>query len=139
MDVLRTATSFMGNVEPEGRDHKQEDIAIRLSALLGPIMLYWYHFHYSNTRISPHTGHDDNIARNFVKLLFRTEKPDEFAVRVVDISLILYAEHDFNASTFVARATASTLSDLYSALTAAIGTLRGPLHGGANEAAMEFL
>lgn len=99
-------------------------------------MMYWYHFAHSGIRINEHTGPKDTIAENFVKLMHQTDKVDPLIVKAVDVSLILYAEHDFNASTFAARVTVSTLADFYSGVTTAIGTLRGPLHGGANEAVM---
>lgn len=102
-------------------------------------MIYWYHFAHSGIRIVEHTDPRDTIAANLVKLLQRKTTVDPLIVKAVDVSLILYAEHDFNASTFAARVTVSTLSDFYSGITSAIGTLRGPLHGGANEAVMQYL
>lgn len=103
-------------------------------------MFYWYHFHKNGKRIETETDKNDSIAMNILKLLYNDGKtPDELLVKVMDVSLILYAEHDFNASAYAARTTASSLSDFYSCITTAIGTLRGPLHGGANEAAIRFL
>lgn len=142
MDVLRTTSSVLGTLEPETEKNCQIGITLRLIAIFGPSLLYWYHFHKSNgqTRINTYTGPADTIASNFMKLLYNDGKEiDPLIVRTFDVSLILYAEHDFNASTFAARVTVSTMSDFYSGITSAIGTLRGPLHGGANEAAMEFL
>lgn len=142
MDVQRTVTSVMGTLEPEdGIEVTATSIAIRLVALLGPALLYWHHFHKSGLRLEGFTGPDDSVAENFMKLMILkfNEPLDPIIVKTIDISLILYAEHDFNASTFAARVTASTRADFYAAITSAIGTLRGPLHGGANEAAMEFL
>lgn len=140
MDVMRTVASMMGTLEPESESNTQIDISIRLVALFGPCLLYWYHFHKSGTRLETNTSKTDSISKNFLKLLYNDGKePDDLLVKTFDVSLILYAEHDFNASTFSARVTVSTQSDFYSGITAAIGTLRGPLHGGANEAAMEFL
>eukprot|EP01027_Heterolobosea_sp_BB2_P005162 GEZU01007924.1.p1 GENE.GEZU01007924.1~~GEZU01007924.1.p1 ORF type:complete len:357 (-),score=72.69 GEZU01007924.1:55-1026(-) len=148
MDVHRTACSLLGNLEPESATptdpkdpYSQYNIADRLIALFGPIILYWYHFHNSGgIRIETYTKPCDTIAKNFVKLLRNDPaEPDELVVRAIDVSLILYAEHEFAASTFAARITASTLSDIYSAITSAIGTLRGPLHGGANEAAWKLI
>ena len=138
MDIMRTITSVLGILEPENQFNNSIDISIRLIALYGPCLIYWYHFHHSNIRINEHTGEYDTVAENFLKLL-KGSQPSEIEVRTVDISLILYAEHDFNASTFSGRVVVSTKSDFYSGICAAIGALRGPLHGGANEAAMEFL
>lgn len=138
MDVLRTGCSFLGTLEPE--HHPQEDqyrIADRLLAIFPGMLLYWYHFHQSGKRIEVESS-EDSIAGHFLQLLHQ-QKPDALQRHVVDVSLILYAEHEFNASTFAARVTAATRSDFYSAITSAIGTLRGPLHGGANEAAMELI
>ncbi len=138
MDVLRTACSMLGTLEPEV-DPKTEQykIADRLLALFPGMLTYWYHFSHSGKRINEETD-EPSIAGHFLHLL-HGKKPDELHRRVVDVSLILYAEHEFNASTFAARVTAATLSDFYSAITSAIGTLRGNLHGGANEAAMELI
>lgn len=139
MDVMRTISSMLGMLEPENSKNKQLDIAIRLIAVFGPALLYWYHFVNSGLRINTETDPNDSIAANFMKLLSLKDSVDSRLVKTFDVSLILYAEHDFAASTFAARITASTLSDFYSCITSAIGTLRGPLHGGANEAAMDFL
>ena len=140
MDVMRCVSSVLGTLEPEnGQDINQYSISIRLVALFGPALLYWYHFHKNGVKINGYTGDNDSVALNFMKLMTLKNEVDPLLVKTVDISLILYAEHDFNASTFNARVTASTLSDFYSCITSAIGTLRGPLHGGANEAAMHFL
>lgn len=114
---------------------------MRLVALFGPCLLFWYHFHWNKVEIDGYTGMDDSVATNFMKLFTRKDIKDidPLMIRCFDISLILYAEHDFNASTFAARVTTSTRSDIYSGVTSAIGTLKGNLHGGANEAAMEWL
>ena len=107
--------------------------------LFGPALLYWFHFCTSGLKIKTETDQTDTVAMNFLNLYHLTEQVDPLMVKTLDISLILYAEHDFNASTFAARCTVSTMSDFYSGITSAIGTLRGPLHGGANEAAMKLL
>lgn len=139
MDVMRTICSVMGILEPESEDRKnQEEKVIRLLSMFGPALLYWYHFANSGKRIQEQTSADDSIAANFMKLLHQNEVP-ELQIKVFDISLILYAEHDFNASTFANRITISTLSDIYSGICTGIGTLKGNLHGGANEAAMALL
>ena len=137
MDVLRTGCSLLGNLEPEGDFSRQLDVADRLLAAFPSILLYWWRFHQDGKRIDTVTD-DDSIAGHFLHLL-HGEAPSEFHRRVLDVSLILYAEHEFNASTFTARVIAATLSDFHSAVTGAIGALRGPLHGGANEAAMELI
>ncbi|MDC0534603.1 2-methylcitrate synthase [Francisellaceae bacterium] len=137
MDVLRTATSFLGNIEPEDDSFKNEAIADRLIALYPAILNYWYHFVNHHKRIDVELD-DQSTAAYFLHLL-HGKKPSELHTRAMDVSLILYAEHEFNASTFAARVTAATLSDFHSAITSAIGTLRGPLHGGANEAAMALI
>jgi 2-methylcitrate synthase len=150
MDVMRSACSILGSFEPESdtprdknKTNNQWDCSDRLIALFGPMLLYWHHYHTSGLRIDTVTQPEDTIAENFVKLLLHPEdtqkKADPLMVRAVDVSLILYAEHDFAASSFAARATTSTMSDIYSAITTAIGTLRGPLHGGANEAAYRLI
>ncbi|MFC5451926.1 bifunctional 2-methylcitrate synthase/citrate synthase [Paenibacillus aestuarii] len=136
MDVLRTGCSMLGTLEPEEAT-KQSDIADRLMASFGSMLLYWYHYHQDGSRIETETD-DASIAGHFLHLL-HGKKPSELHERCMDVSLILYAEHEFNASTFASRVTAATLSDFYSAITSGIGTLRGPLHGGANEAAMELI
>jgi len=137
MDVLRTATSFLGNIEPEGDFSNQLAVAERLLMATTSALLYWYRYSHDNVRIETETM-DDSIGAHFLHLL-HGEEPDEVSARVMDVSLILYAEHEFNASTFTARVAASTLTDLHSCVTAAIGSLRGPLHGGANEAAMAMI
>ena len=137
MDVLRTGCSFLGNIEPEADFSQQQEAAERMLALFPSIICYWYRFSHDNLRIDTETD-DDTIGAHFLHLL-RGGKPSELHERVMNVSLILYAEHEFNASTFTARVCASTLSDLHSCVTGAIGSLRGPLHGGANEAAMEMI
>lgn len=137
MDVMRTGCSMLGTLEPERTFDDQRDIADRLLAAFPSILLYWYHYANSGERIETDTD-DDGIAGHFLHLLHR-EPASDVHRRAMDASLILYAEHEFNASTFAARVCTATLSDFYSAITAAIGTLRGPLHGGANEAAMELI
>ncbi|KTD75068.1 bifunctional 2-methylcitrate synthase/citrate synthase [Legionella waltersii] len=137
MDVLRTACSFLGTIEPEETFKQQYDIADRLLALFPGIMCYWYAYQFQNKEISG-LSDEKTIGGHFLSLL-HSRKPSKLETDMMNVSLILYAEHEFNASTFAARVTAATLSDFYSAITSAIGTLRGPLHGGANEAAMELL
>ena len=137
MDVLRTACSLLGTLEPESSFSQQLDIADRLLAVFPSIICYWYRYSHDGVSIATETG-DDSIAGHFLHLLMDKE-PDAILQRAMDVSLILYAEHEFNASTFSARVCASTLSDIYSAVCSAIGTLRGPLHGGANEAAMALI
>jgi 2-methylcitrate synthase len=137
MDVLRTGCSLLGNLEPEGDFTRQLDVADRLLAAFPSMLLYWWRFHRDGVRIDTVTD-DASVAGHFLHLLHGT-RPSEFHRRVLDVSLILYAEHEFNASTFSARVIAATLSDFHSAITGAIGALRGPLHGGANEAAMELI
>ena len=137
MDVMRTGCSFLGNIEPEGEFSREQDVADRMLAVFPSILLYWFRYTHDGVRIETETD-DDGIGAHFLHLL-HGKAPDELSARVMDVSLILYAEHEFNASTFTARVCASTLSDLYSCVTAAIGSLRGPLHGGANEAAMDMI
>jgi 2-methylcitrate synthase len=137
MDVLRTAVSVLGCTLPEKDDHDvagARDIADRLIASLGSMLVYWYHFSHSGDRIEVETD-DDSVGGHFLHLLHRREPPASW-VRAMHTSLILYAEHEFNASTFTARVIAGTGADLYSCVTGAIGALRGPKHGGANEAAL---
>jgi 2-methylcitrate synthase len=139
MDVMRCIASFLGTIEEEDtKTNNAISISIRLVAVFGPALLYWYHYHKSGIRIEGYTGPKDTVALNFMKLFLNCNesKIDPIIVKAFDISLILYAEHEFNASTFAARTAASTNSDFYSAITSAIGTLRGNLHGGANEAVM---
>ena len=137
MDVMRTGCSMLGNLEPEGAFDRQHDAADRLLAALPGMILYWHRFHADGVRIETETE-DESIAGHFLHLL-HGKPPTEAHRRVLDTSLILYAEHEFNASTFTARVIAATLSDIHSAITGAIGALRGPLHGGANEAAMALI
>jgi 2-methylcitrate synthase len=140
MDVMRTGCSVLGAVLPEKDDHAAagaRDIADRLLASFGSVLLYWYHYSHNGRRIDTETD-DPSIAAHFLHLL-HGRRPVELHARALDQSLILYAEHEFNASTFAARVVAGTGSDLYSAVTGAIGALRGPKHGGANEAAMEII
>jgi 2-methylcitrate synthase len=137
MDVMRTGCSMLGNLEGEESFAQQLEKANRLLAAFPSIICYWYRFTHDNVRIETETD-DDSIGGHFLHML-RDEKPNELHEQVMNVSLILYAEHEFNASTFTARVCASTLSDLFSCITGAIGTLRGPLHGGANEAAMELI
>jgi len=139
MDVMRTAVSTLGCVLPEKEDHNHpgaRDIADRLMASLGSALLYWYHFAFNGRRIELETD-DDTIGGHFLHLL-HGRKPDAEWVRAMNISLNLYAEHEFNASTFACRVVAGTGSDFYSAITAGIGALRGPKHGGANEVALDI-
>jgi 2-methylcitrate synthase len=140
MDVLRTACSALGSALPEGEAHKlaeARDIADRLMASFGSMLLYWYHFSHSGKRIDVETD-DDSIGGHFLHLL-HGKKPSDLWVRSMHTSLNLYAEHEFNASTFTARVIAGTGSDMYSALTGAIGALKGPKHGGANEFAFDTI
>lgn len=137
MDVMRTGCSMLGTLEPEGAGRDQIAVANRLTGCFSSILLYWHHFTTNGKRIETETG-DDSSAGHFFHLL-HGKKPDDLHRRAIDVSLILYAEHEFNASTFTARTITSTLPDFYSAVTGAIGALRGPLHGGANEAAMELI
>jgi 2-methylcitrate synthase len=140
MDVMRTACSALGAVLPEGEDHKlapSRDIADRLMASFGSMLLYWHHFTHSGRRIEVETD-DDSIGGHFLHLL-HGRKPSELWARAMHTSLNLYAEHEFNASTFAARVIAGTGSDMYSAITGAIGALKGPKHGGANEFAFDTI
>ena len=139
MDVLRTGCSALGTALPEKDDHNvagARDIADRLMASFGSMLLYWYHFSHNGKRIELETD-DDSIGGHFLHLL-HGKKPDALWVRAMHTSLILYAEHEFNASTFAGRVIAGTGSDIHSAITGAIGALRGPKHGGANEVAFEI-
>jgi 2-methylcitrate synthase len=140
MDVLRTGASVLGTLLPEKEDHNitgARDIADKLMASFGSMLLYWYHFSHHGRQIDVETD-DETIAGHFLHLLHGL-KPSNSHVKALDTSLILYAEHEFNASTFAARVTAGTLSDMYSSITSGIGTLRGPKHGGANEVAMDII
>jgi 2-methylcitrate synthase len=140
MDVQRTAISVLGTLEPEKDDHNKagaQRIADRLMASLGSMLLYWYHYSHHGKRIETETD-DDSIGGHFLHLLHHKKPSDEW-VRAMHTSLILYAEHEFNASTFACRVVAGTGSDIYSAICGGIGALRGPKHGGANEFAFEVL
>ncbi|WP_422102350.1 bifunctional 2-methylcitrate synthase/citrate synthase [Vreelandella sp.] len=137
MDVMRTGASMLGNLETEESFDEQQDVADRLLAVLPSIICYWYRFSHDGVRIDTETD-DASIGGHFLHML-RGEPATELHARVMNVSLILYAEHEFNASTFTARVCASTLSDMHSCVTGAIGSLRGPLHGGANEAAMAMI
>ncbi len=137
MDVMRTGCSMLGNLEPEGDFSNQNETADRILASFASIITYWYRYSHDGVKVETETEHA-TIGGHFLSLLTGQE-PSEDHARALDISLILYAEHGFNASTFTARTCASTLSDMHSCITAGIGTLRGPLHGGANEAAMEMI
>ena len=137
MDVLRTGCSMLGNLEPEGDFSNQNETSDRILAALPSIITYWYRFSHDGVRVETGTDHK-TIGGQFLSLLTGKEPSEEHA-RALDISLILYAEHGFNASTFTARICASTLSDMHSCVAGAIGTLRGPLHGGANEEAMDMI
>lgn len=137
MDVLRTACSALGTIEREEELQDQFFIANRLIASFPSMLLYWYHYANKGESIDLESP-EESLAGYFLHLLHR-KRPDDITRKAVDASLILYAEHEFNASTFAARVTAATLSDFYSAIVSAIGTLRGPLHGGANEMAMELI
>jgi len=139
MDVMRTGVSVLGCTLPEKDDHNvpgARDIADRLMASFGSMLLYWYHFSHNGKRIEVETD-DDSIGGHFLHLL-HGEAPRDSWVRAMHTSLILYAEHEFNASTFTARVIAGTGSDMHSAVTGAIGALRGPKHGGANEVALDI-
>jgi len=140
MDVMRTAVSVLGTVEPEHEDHNKagaQHIADRLMASMGSMLLYWYHYSHHGKRIETETD-DDSIGGHFLHLLHQ-RPPSAQHVRAMHTSLILYAEHEFNASTFACRVVAGTGSDMYSAICGGIGALRGPKHGGANEFAFEVL
>lgn len=140
MDVLRTGCSMLGNVLPESDAHPEpeaKDIADRLMASFGSMLLYWWHFSHGGKRIEVETE-DESIAAHFLHLLHGAP-PSGLHARALDRSLVLYAEHEFNASTFTARVIAGTGSDMFSCITGAIGALRGPKHGGANEVAMEII
>lgn len=137
MDVLRTGCSMLGVLEPETSFDQQHDVAERLLASLPSMLTYWYRFTQDGTEIN-FESQESSIAGYFLEKM-HGKTPTDLHKRVMDVSLILYAEHEFNASTFTARVCTATLSDIHSAITGAIGTLRGPLHGGANEAAMELI
>jgi len=136
MDVLRTAVSALGCLEPESDRRTQFDIAERLIALVPMCLLYWYQYHRG---IIVDDLPDTNSIAELILSVLNNNEVSSAQQKALDQSLILYAEHEFNASTFAARVSASTLTDFYSSITAAIGTLKGPLHGGANEATMALL
>ncbi|MDO3722431.1 2-methylcitrate synthase [Marinobacter sp. chi1] len=138
MDVMRTGCSMLGNLETENDFSEQDDKIDRMMAVFPAIITYWYRFAQEGVRIDTANTESDSIGGVFLELL-HGKKPSELHERVMNVSLILYAEHEFNASTFTARVCASTLSDIHSCVTGAIGSLRGPLHGGANEAAMALI
>ncbi len=138
MDILRSTCSLLGCIEPETEPAEaQYRIAARLIALYPSALLYWYHYHQSGSRIST-VNDETSVAGHFLSLLHQGPV-DPLQRQLINTSLILYAEHEFNASTFAARVTAATLSDIHSAMCSAIGTLRGPLHGGANEEALKLI
>ncbi len=139
MDVVRTGVSALGTMEPEADAHEinaARELADRLVACIPSILVYWYHFSHNGKKIEVETA-DDSVAAHFLHML-HGEAPNAQWEKSMQISLILYAEHEFNASTFAARVIAGTGSDMYSAITGAIGALRGPKHGGANEVALEI-
>lgn len=138
MEVLRTGISLLGTLEPETKQYQGQQIADRLIACTPSLLLYWYQYHLNSIRIDTAESEEKSIAGYFLDLLHR-KPPEELVRQAMDVSLILYAEHEFNASTFAARVTTSTESDFYSAVVSAIGTLRGALHGGANEEAMRLI
>lgn len=137
MDVLRTGCSYLGTLEPESAAHSQTEIADRLLATFPAMILYWYHYHHNHQKIDV-AGNEKTIGEYFLTKL-HGKKPSQLMIDTFNVSLILYAEHEFNASTFAARVTTATLSDFYSAICSAIGTLKGPLHGGANEEALKLI
>ncbi|WP_458734920.1 bifunctional 2-methylcitrate synthase/citrate synthase [Zobellella taiwanensis] len=138
MDVMRTGCSMLGNLDQELDFVEQEDKTDTLLSMLPAIICYWYRYSHDGVRIDTTCPEQDSIGGYFLEML-TGKAPSELHKQVMHCSLVLYAEHEFNASTFTARVCASTLSDLHSCITAAIGSLRGPLHGGANEAAMEMI
>ena len=140
MDVMRTGCSMLGTLQPEAADRNiggARDLGDRLISCFGSILLYWYHYSHNGKRVEIETD-DDSIAAHFLHVL-HGNAPSALHIQAMNTSLVLYAEHEFNASTFAARVIAGTLSDMYSCITGAIGALRGPKHGGANEAAMEII
>jgi len=140
MDVVRSGASILGTLEPESEKNNQFHVANRLVASFGSMLLYWHHWVNSKKRIDTTSKPEDTTAVHFLKLLHDSkEEPNPLHAKVLDVSLVLYAEHDLAASTFATRITSSTLSDFYSSVITGIGTLRGSLHGGANEAAMHLL
>jgi 2-methylcitrate synthase len=140
MDVMRTGCAMLGTLEPENPNRDVEAAKLlgdRLISCFGSILLYWYHFSHFGKRVEVETD-DDSIAAHFLHVL-HSKLPSQVHIDAMNTSLVLYAEHEFNASTFTARVIAGTLSDMYSCITGAIGALRGAKHGGANEAAMEII
>jgi len=140
MDVMRTACAMLGTLEPEAADRNTaaaKDLGDRLISCFGSILLYWYHFSHNGKRVNVETS-DDSIAAHLLHVL-NGSAPSQLHIDAMNTSLVLYAEHEFNASTFTGRVIAGTLSDMYSCITGAIGALRGAKHGGANEAAMEII
>jgi 2-methylcitrate synthase len=140
MDVMRTGCAMLGTLQPEASDRNtkaSQDLGDRLISCFGSILLYWYHFSHNGKRVNLETD-DDSIAAHFLHVL-HNKAPSQLHIDAMNTSLVLYAEHEFNASTFTARVIAGTLSDMYSCITGAIGALRGAKHGGANEAAMEII
>lgn len=137
MDVLRTGCSFLGHLYPETEQHSAQTIATHLIGIFPALLLYWYHYHFHKKSID--TEAEDLTTASYFLHLLHGKIPDALHVKALAVSLILYAEHEFNASTFAARITTSTLSDFYSAIVTGIATLRGPLHGGANEEAYKLL
>ncbi|MEQ1599273.1 MAG: 2-methylcitrate synthase [Methylotenera sp.] len=140
MDVMRTGCAMLGTLEPEGANRDIDAAKLlgdRLISCFGSVLLYWYHFSHNGKRVEVETD-DDSIAAHFLHVL-HGKKPSQLHIDAMNTSLVLYAEHEFNASTFAARVIAGTLSDMYSCITGAIGALRGAKHGGANEAAMEII
>jgi len=142
MDVMRTGTSMLGNLEPEGDFTNQLDSINRMIATMPSIVTYWYKYSHDGEDISGEdislVNDEDSMAGHFLHIL-HGKTPNDLHRKVMDVSLVLYAEHEFNASTFTGRVCASTMSDIHSCVVAAIGSLRGPLHGGANEKAMELI
>ena len=138
MDVMRTGCSLLGNLAPEVDFDGQQDVADRLLGAMPSIVNYWYRYSHDGERIDLDSDDEDTVAGHFLQTL-NGVPPSDLHRRALSVSLILYAEHEFNASTFTARVCASTLSDMHSCVTGAIGSLRGPLHGGANEAAMALI
>lgn len=139
MDVLKMGCVYLGTTAPEGKSRPANDIFDSLIASYGSMLFYWHHFHNSGIRLDTAGQPGDTIATHLVRMLHPGKSPNPLHVKSIDVSLILYAEHGLAASTFACRVTASTLSDIYSSMATAIGTLRGPLHGGANEAAMDLI
>lgn len=140
MDVMRTGCAMLGTLEPEAADRNAkaaQDLGDKLISCFGSILLYWYHFSHHGKRVNLETD-DNSIAAHFLHVL-HGKAPSQLHIDAMNTSLVLYAEHEFNASTFTARVIAGTLSDMYSCITGAIGALRGAKHGGANEAAMEII